>query len=299
MIKKILFALIIFGYSSYSQCKVEIIQKKDFYYEGCLNFEGKPHGEGILKIQKDGDTQNFSGNFINGNFTNGTLVKSFRNGDERIINYQDFRNDLIITESYKWKNGSSINSFYESGKKLKEIETRGSGEDKGLIIERRFFEDKIIETRNIDNIRVPEDIVGDKDFVDVELFVDDNQFKITIEFQTKDGGSFTVPIHFDTGAADFLIGYKLYLELLDKCEISDLNVIMSSEGVGSIFKVKFILIKEIVIGDYTIKNVVAAVPISKDKSGNFINDILIGIGFLKKFNDVTWSMNKNILRFYK
>lgn len=299
MMKKTLLALILFTYSSYSQCKVETIKQKDFYYEGCLNFEGKPHGEGLLKIQRDGDSQNFSGNFINGNFINGTLIINYRNGDERVVIYQDYKNDFIVNETYKWKNGSSKSSFYESGKKIKEIETRGSGDEKGLIIERRFLKDKIIETKNIDNVRIPDDIIGEKEFVDIELIFDDNQFKIPIQFQTKEGGNFTVPIHFDTGATNFLIGHKLYQELLEKCEISDLNVTMSSVGVGSIFKVKYILIKEIVIGDYKIKNVVAGVPISKDKNGNYINDILIGIGFLKKFNDVTWSMNNNILRFYK
>ena len=30
-----------------------------------------------------------------------------------------------------------------------------------------------------------------------------------------------------------------------------------------------------------------------------INDLLIGIGFLKKFKEVQWSLNSNLLRFYK
>tara|TARA_B100000900_G_scaffold413710_1_gene438350 strand:+ start:90 stop:326 length:237 start_codon:yes stop_codon:yes gene_type:complete len=47
-------------------------------------------------------------------------------------------------------------------------------------------------------------------------------------------------------------------------------------------------------GDYTVKDVIAVVPIRDD-----INDLLIGIGFLKKFKEVLWSLNSNLMRFYK
>ena len=39
--------------------------------------------------------------------------------------------------------------------------------------------------------------------------------------------------------------------------------------------------------------------IDKDQNGNNINDLLIGVGFLKKFKDVEWSLNYNKMRFYK
>jgi predicted aspartyl protease len=70
-------------------------------------------------------------------------------------------------------------------------------------------------------------------------------------------------------------------------------------GVGSVIETKYIKISKIKIGDYLVKNVVAIVPTSLDSSGNKVNDMLIGIGFLKKFKDVEWSLNNDKLRFYK
>jgi hypothetical protein len=103
-----------------------------------------------------------------------------------------------------------------------------------------------------------------------------------------------VPIQFDSGATGFLIGNKLYQDLKSNCEIIDLNVKGKGGGVGSEFETKYFRIKEIKIGDYLIKNVVAYVPLNKD-----INDILLGIGVLKKFKEVLWSLNSKKMRFYK
>lgn len=288
------------SFVSFSQCKKEILKGKDFLYEGCLNYEGQPDGEGVKKVDfKGGDIALFMGNFKNGQFKSGEYTYKFKSGDENFINFVDFQNKIIEVEIYKWKNGASKTTFYNSGKKVREIVTEGEGDLKGLIIERLFIDDKIIELSNVKNNRVPEDIIGDEDYIDLNLIEEDNKFKIPIEFITKSDTSLTVNIHFDTGASGILLGNKLYLELLSRCDIVDLNVKVNTSGVGSKFPVKYILIKKIKIGNYTINNVVAAVPLSKDKHGNDINDMLIGIGFLKKFKDVSWSMNNNILRFYK
>jgi predicted aspartyl protease len=67
-----------------------------------------------------------------------------------------------------------------------------------------------------------------------------------------------------------------------------------SGGVGSEFETKYIQIKEVKIGSYLIKNLVAIVPLRSD-----INDLLIGIRFLKKFKEVEWPLNANSMRFYK
>ncbi len=296
------FYIIIISFISiniHSQCKKEIIKNSDFYYEGCINFEGKPDGEGLKKIELKGDVITYNGNFKSGQFKTGDYTYKFKNGDEKFIKYIDFENKIIDFEIYKWKSGAIEKTIYNSGKKSKQILTKGKGDDEGLIIEKLYVDDKIIETSNITNNRVPEDIVGNEEFIDINLIDENNQFKIPIEFPTINGDSFTVPIHFDTGASNFLIGSKLYQELLSKCDVTDLNVKSVSNGVGSNFSVKYILIKKIKIGNYSINNVVASVPIGKDKNGNEINDMLIGIGFLKKFKDVTWSLNNNVLRFFK
>ena len=76
--------------------------------------------------------------------------------------------------------------------------------------------------------------------------------------------------------------------------ITDMNVIIPTKGVGSEFETKVIKINEILIGNYRVKNVIATVPLNEE-----INSSLIGIGFLKKFKEVLWSLNSNLMRFYK
>ena len=87
---------------------------------------------------------------------------------------------------------------------------------------------------------------------------------------------------------------KLYKELKKSADIIDLNVKGISGGVGSEFDTKYIMIKKIKLSDYQINNVVGIVPLRED-----INDMLIGVGFLKKFKEVLWSLNSNLMRFYK
>ena len=139
-----------------------------------------------------------------------------------------------------------------------------------------------------------EDIIGDNEFSDVKLIERDNQYRINIGFPTNDGNIMNVPIQFDSGATSFFIGNRLYRDLLEKCEVEDMNVESMSGGVGSEFEIKYIKIKSIKIGDYIVKDVIAVVPLRDD-----INDLLVGIGFLKKFKEVLWSLNSNLMRFYK
>jgi hypothetical protein len=294
----LLFPFLIFSQSN-SDCKKEIIERDNYYYNGCLNYEGEPEGIGYEKKSTESQIQIFSGYFKNGEFYSGELSVNFESGDKRLINYLDYANKLISNEIYEWSDGDKKQTFYKAGKKFKEIITNGPGDTEGLIIERSFEGNEIIETRNTDNNRVPEDIIGDKEFIEIKLIQNKNQYRIPIEFITREGSSFTVPILFDTGATNFLIGYKLYQDLLEKCEITDLKVKSKGGGVGSEFITKYIKIKELKIGDYLIKNVVAFVPISKDQDGNYINDMLLGIGFLRKFHDVSWSLNNNIMTFSK
>ena len=46
---------------------------------------------------------------------------------------------------------------------------------------------------------------------------------------------------------------------------------------------------------------IAIVPLEgeKDNNGDDINNILFGIDIMKKFKEVTWSLNNNKLRFVK
>ena len=57
---------------------------------------------------------------------------------------------------------------------------------------------------------------------------------------------------------------------------------------------KVIRIKELSIGQYKVKNVIAFV-----KTLETANSSLLGIGFLKKFSEAQWSLISNQLTLYK
>ena len=277
-----------------SQCN-QTLEDDNSIYVGCLNFEGIPHGKGKLLITFDDQTQTQEGIFENGEFLSGEFIVDFLDGEKKIINYVNFPQELISDELYIWKNLDQKLTIYKDGYKSKEVKTYGPGDRSGLV-ETTFFEEgkNPVTIRNTDNLRNPEDIIGDNEFTDVLLIEKNNQYRMNIVFPTKNGEELEVPIQFDSGATSFFIGHNLYKELKKSADIIDLNVKGISGGVGSEFDTKYIMIKKIKLSDYQINNVVAIVPLRED-----INDMLIGVGFLKKFKEVVWSLNSNLMRFYK
>ena len=277
-----------------SQCN-QTLEDDNSIYVGCLNFEGIPHGKGKLLITFDDQTQTQEGIFENGEFLSGELIVDFLDGEKKIINYVNFPQELISDELYIWKNLDQKLTIYKDGYKSKEVKTYGPGDRSGLV-ETTFFEEgkNPVTIRNTDNLRNPEDIIGDNEFTDVLLIEKNNQYRMNVVFPTKNGEDLEVPIQFDSGATSFFIGHNLYKELKKSADIIDLNVKGISGGVGSEFDTKYIVIKKIKLSDYQINNVVAIVPLRED-----INDMLIGVGFLKKFKEVLWSLNSNLMRFYK
>lgn len=287
--------LLVFPQIIISQCNEETIKYDNGTYIGCVNYEGEKNGKGILTLNLDTQTQIQDGIFENDNFIKGKLIVRFFSGDTNTANYLNYQTDLIENELYEWDNGDKMMTYYSSdGKKVKEVSTYGPGESEGLIIEKIFNSIGTKTIRNIDNNRIPDDIIGEPEFSDVKLIERDNQYRINVGFPKINGDVMNVPIQFDSGATSFFIGNRLYKDLLANCEIEDMNVESMSGGVGSEFKTKYIKIKSIQIGDYVVKNVIAVVPLRED-----INDLLIGIGFLKKFKEVLWSLNSNLMRFYK
>ena len=277
-----------------SQCN-QTLEDDNSIYVGCLNFEGIPHGKGKLLITFDDQTQTQEGIFENGEFLSGEFIVDFLDGEKKIINYVNFPQELISDELYIWKNLDQKLTIYKDGYKSKEVKTYGPGDRSGLV-ETTFFEEgkNPVTIRNTDNLRNPEDIIGDNEFTDVLLIEKNNQYRMNVVFPTKNGEDLEVPIQFDSGATSFFIGHNLYKELKKSADIIDLNVKGISGGVGSEFDTKYIMIKTIKLSDYQINNVVAIVPLRED-----INDMLIGVGFLKKFKEVLWSLNSNLMRFYK
>ena len=98
---------------------------------------------------------------------------------------------------------------------------------------------------------------------------------------------------FDTGAETFTIGKRMFERLKENgMTYKDLNMKVKSIGVGGISNGELIIIDEIIVGDYKIKNVITKVSLDSDFS-------LLGMWFLIKFKEVEWSMINNTLRLYK
>ena len=196
-----------------SQCN-QTLEDDNSLYVGCLNFEGIPHGKGKLLITFDDQTQTQDGNFEDGEFLSGELIVDFLDGEKKIINYVNFPQKLISDELYIWKNLDKKLTIYQYGYKSKEVKTYGPGDRSGLV-ETTFFEEgkNPITIRNTDNLRNPEDIIGDNEFTDVLLIEKNNQYRMNIVFPTKNGEDLEVPIQFDSGATSFFIGHNLYKEL--------------------------------------------------------------------------------------
>ena len=101
---------------------------------------------------------------------------------------------------------------------------------------------------------------------------------------------------FDTGAENISIGYNLFKKLKENgLEYEDMNVVIETVGVrGEPMNNKVIRLKELTIGGFKIMNVIALV-----KTLETANTSLLGIEFMKKFKDVSWSLNANVLTFEK
>ena len=98
---------------------------------------------------------------------------------------------------------------------------------------------------------------------------------------------------FDTGAQLFSIGKRMFDRLKNEgITYRELNHKVKTFGIGGLSNGKLVIIDEIKVGDYVVKNVVAKVSLDTNFS-------LMGIGFFSKFNNVSWSMSTEELTFFK
>ena len=98
---------------------------------------------------------------------------------------------------------------------------------------------------------------------------------------------------FDTGAQLFSIGKRMFDRLKNEgISYRELNHKVKTFGIGGLSNGKLVIIDEIKVGDFIVKNVVAKVSLDTNYS-------LMGIGFFSKFSDVSWSMKDENISFYK
>lgn len=316
--KNLLIILILISYNTFSQCNKEETMNFDGgdTYVGCLNDRGLQEGFGTYTFS-DG-SKLYEGNWKEGNFEgdgtyyfpDGAIASgTFKNG---LLNYgtYHFENEEVTIdyigdfgENYKYKGDgvfTRITKEYTEVKKGKFINDdllNGQSITKfndGLTITEEIEMAEVVSTlRNDRNYYNVDDVEGNSEYTEIILDKkgdpnDGISYDITLKINGIEGNWI-----FDTGAQSFTIGKRMFDRLKENgMTYKDLNMDVKSIGIGGISDGELIIIDEIVIGDYKIKNVITKVNLDNDYS-------LLGMWFLIKFKEVEWSMKNNTLRLYK
>ena len=262
------------------------------------------------------DKQDGFGKFVNanGDIYEGYYKNGMRNGEGKLISD---RNNIMLQYTYEF--GDVIKSvqtnYDEKGDIDFVIESEGSFFSNGLIrtgtqiekyqngnktIKKEFENgDEVVgsEKSNIKNYYSEDEIEGDLDSIIIELESDpdDDTKYVNIKFKTKTPTP-NYRFVFDTGAEVFSIGYRVFNDLKENgLEYEDMNIIEPTLGVSGIpMDNKVVIIKELTIGEYKVKNVIAFVETLETATSS-----LLGIGFMKKFKNVYWSLNDDQLLLFK
>ena len=318
----------LFIQSSYSQinCDTQLHDitlrfqtgEKVWKFCGNLDDNGRPTGQGVYY----GDTYREEGNFDSGQLSgkgkrvwnNSTQIDSgnFNNGEfisgERISNYEwgkvirkgDFKENKLHDDngSIEWIQNDGLRKT-EKGKFIKGILLNGQKIEKfssGLEINYEYQLGEIIgiPIRNDKNYYKESDIVGEFEFTDVKLEKrGDVNSGVAYDIKLLINGVEGVWL-FDTGAMNFSIGKRMFERLKSEgISYKDLNQEIRSYGIMNIeSKGNLVVIDELKIGEYILKNVIAEVSLDNDSS-------LLGIEFFEKFSNVEWNLKNETLRLYK
>ena len=303
---------------SYTQCKdsIQIPYSDGSFskYTGCLDDEGRPSGEGIESYKdmiyqgnwKKGELNGFGkwirtelnskyeGEWVNGKIVNGNFYKK---SDEFELFYEGGFDEFKFYGKGVLKTMSVDVNIIEKGDFFANRLFDGTSKEiykSGLIKVKKIKKGKALEVkRNDRNYYNKNDIIGDSSYSEVTLKKEgDESVGISYKIEMKINGVSGEWI-FDTGAQLFSIGKRMFKRLEDQgIEYKNLNKTVQTFGVGGVSSGDVIIIDEISIGDYKVKNLVTTV--SKDN-----NFSLLGMGFLNKFSDVHWNMKDEKIILYK
>ena len=258
------------------------------------------NGEGIhtytvgnIKVTQNGIFKNdmfFSGEYLQSDNLDGTIVKTtFEDGDRK-SSIQTSSGFTIKTKGSYFSNGS-----LKSGTK-KVLKKNGE-----VVVSDYKNGDEVVNSirSNIKNYYNENDVKGDLTsiIIDLEFEENDDSKYVNLSFLTiKNTQTDNERFIFDTGAEMFSIGYNLFNKLKENgLDYVDLGIVKATIGArGEPSENKVIKIKEISIGQFKVKNLIAFVETLETA-----NSSLLGIGFLKKFSEVQWSLISNQLTLYK
>lgn len=265
-----------------------------FYKNDMRNGEGKrSYTVGNIKVSQNGIFKNdmfFSGEYLQLDSIDGTIVKTIFEDGDRKNSIQTSSEFTIKTKGSYFSNGT-----LKSGTKTV---LKKNGE---VVVSEFKNGDEVLNSirSNIKNYYNENDIKGilESIIIDLEFEENDNTKYVKLSFLTNnktqtDNERFI----FDTGAEMFSIGYNLFNKLKENgLDYVDLGIVVPTIGVrGETSENNVIIIKEIRIGEYKLMNIIAFVETLETA-----NSSLLGIGFLKKFSEVQWSLISNQLILYK
>ena len=237
-------------------------------YEGI--YENGKLTKGVFTSNIKGNLWNYNGEF-NGNYFQGIGTERKEINDKVIIKEGDFFSDKLYqgTETILFKNsGVKIISEY-----LKGIS-------------------KVVNRNDINTYKA-EDILGDSEFTEVSLLqrgsIVDSRLAYDVELEINGiKGEWLL----DSGAMGFTIGNIMFERLIaNGIKYKDLKRTVKSFGIGGEAYGDLVVLEEVKIGDYIVKNVVATVLDTPTS--------LLGTGFLLKFGNVIWNMKGKKLILYK
>ena len=301
------------------EVKVNLTSGQEIWkFCGELDDKGDPSGSGVLyadKYKEEGtfkrgelegigkriwndETQYDEGVFSKGSFISGKRILKY--DDSQIIFKGDFKENLLHDKDGFYELiQSDATKITKTGKFIKGAHITGeesTSYSSGLEIISNYEDGELIglPLRNDTNYYNPDDIIGEKDFIKINLDKQGNinsgiSYNIKLTIDGVEGEWL-----FDTGAMGFSIGKRMFERLkTEGIKYRDLNQKVSSYGIMEIESLgNLVIINELKIGEYTIKNVIAKVSLDNDSS-------LLGIEFLNKFSDAQRNMKHATLKLFK
>ena len=237
-------------------------------YEGV--YENGKLVKGMFSSNINGDLWTYNGEF-NGNYFQGVGIERREVNNQIIIKEGDFFSDKLYQ-------GTETVLFTNSGIKIISEYVKGIS---------------TVVNRNDINTYNAEDVVGDTGFIEVGLLqrgtVVDSRLAYDVELEINGvKGEWLL----DSGAMGFTIGSIMFERLIaNGVNYKDLNKTVKSFGIGGEAFGDLVVLEEVKIGDYIVKNVVATVLDTPSS--------LLGTGFLLKFSNVIWNMKDKKLTLYK
>ena len=237
-------------------------------YEGV--YENGQLIKGVFTSNINGDLWTYNGEF-NGNYFQGVGIERREVDNQIIIKEGDFFSDKLYQ-------GTETVLFTNSGIKIISEYVKGIS---------------TVVNRNDINTYNAEDVVGDTEFIEVGLLqrgtAVDSRLAYDVELEINGvKGEWLL----DSGAMGFTIGNIMFKRLIaNGVNYKDLNKTVKSFGIGGEAFGDLVVLEEVKIGDYIVKNVVATVLDTPSS--------LLGTGFLLKFSNVIWNMKDKKLTLFK